>query len=828
MPVTIAHKCFSESLKAPNLVQNDWTDLERPKKLHAYLKALLTFQKSGNLPDPNKRQDAEKVFEMTALEYDQELNETDKNVYLQLAETASGQLCPMASYFGGIVGQEVLKACSHKFSPLNQWLHFAAPEILQNINRGETFPPLSDIHAFGSAEISQIQERWNGVINLRYLGQSLIFGTQFQAKLGAIKCFLVGAGALGCEWIKIMSMIGIGTRTNSGRITVTDMDAIEVSNLNRQFLFREDHVGKMKSVVGATVATQMNSELNIEARQTKVAPETESTFDDEFWQAQDIVINALDNVPARKYVDAKCVFYGLPLLESGTLGTKGNTLPIIPSLTESYGSDPVNDENDASIPACTIHAYPNLIEHTLTWARDTVFEKLFHLDPSEAVKLTKQGLEKYLNELNYQPSSKLSKLRSVRGILVQILPTDHPEKLFPYLVKMENMTWRKCVELGRLRFEELFVNNLITLLNAHPPDKTVDEKGTLFWSGKRRAPEIPSFDVADPTHIEFIQAAAKIYANIYDIKITPQNATEDEIINILNEMKPLPSFVPDSEVFVPENDQEATKLSEEQKQESEKKENIHEFEKLVNDEIEQLQDTRESIENDVNIIPQEFDKDNNSNSHMDLIFAAAMIRARSYGIPEINKLQAKQIVGRIVPAIATTTAMTVGAIALELYKVALGHKDLEVYRSTNFNLAVNSYASFEPTPCKNNSFGRTKANPKLDVNLWTMLTLTGDLTVQDVIDYFQENYEYEVTSISTTGDVTLYNDLFDQDDRLGLKIADLYKGSLKCTPPTYIPLTIDGDFEESDEDGDGDENEDEDEDEDEWFSVPPCRLLWNA
>ena len=44
-----------------------------------------------------------------------------------------------------------------------------------------------------------------------------------------------------------------------------------------------------------------------------------------FWHGLDGVINALDNVPARQYVDSCCVRYGLPLLESGTTGTKGNT-----------------------------------------------------------------------------------------------------------------------------------------------------------------------------------------------------------------------------------------------------------------------------------------------------------------------------------------------------------------------------------------------------------------------------------------------------------------------------------------------------------------------
>lgn len=54
--------------------------------------------------------------------------------------------------------------------------------------------------------------------------------------------FKVGAGAIGCELMKNFAMIGLGCNAK-GRITLTDMDQIEISNLNRQFLFRRNDVG---------------------------------------------------------------------------------------------------------------------------------------------------------------------------------------------------------------------------------------------------------------------------------------------------------------------------------------------------------------------------------------------------------------------------------------------------------------------------------------------------------------------------------------------------------------------------------------------------------
>ena len=65
------------------------------------------------------------------------------------------------------------------------------------------------------------------------------------------------------------------------------------------------------------------------------------------------------------FQDRRCVFYRLPLLESGTLGTKGNTQVVIPDLTESYSSS--QDPPEKSIPICTLKNFPNQIEHTLQW-----------------------------------------------------------------------------------------------------------------------------------------------------------------------------------------------------------------------------------------------------------------------------------------------------------------------------------------------------------------------------------------------------------------------------------------------------------------------------
>ena len=143
---------------------------------------------------------------------------------------------------------------------------------------------------------------------------------------------MIGAGALGCEYVKAFALMGLGC-SSEGQVIVTDNDNIEVSNLNRQFLFRKNNIGDSKSNVACQSAKDMNTELNVTSHKLYVATETENTFNDKFWENLDFVVNAVDNIKARLYVDSRCVWYTKPLLESGTLGTKANTQMVIPYKT---------------------------------------------------------------------------------------------------------------------------------------------------------------------------------------------------------------------------------------------------------------------------------------------------------------------------------------------------------------------------------------------------------------------------------------------------------------------------------------------------------------
>merc|ERR1719409_998830 len=122
--------------------------------------------------------------------------------------------------------------------------------------------------------------------------------------------------------LKNWALMGLAAG-DAGHVHITDMDSIEKSNLSRQFLFRPADIGKMKATAATAKAQEMNPAMKITVYEARVGSDSEALFNDDFFESLDGVTNALDNIEARLYMDSRCLFYQKPLLESGTLGTKG-------------------------------------------------------------------------------------------------------------------------------------------------------------------------------------------------------------------------------------------------------------------------------------------------------------------------------------------------------------------------------------------------------------------------------------------------------------------------------------------------------------------------
>ena len=95
-------------------------------------------------------------------------------------------------------------------------------------------------------------------------------------------------------------------------------------------------------------------------------------------------------------MDQRCVFFEKPLLESGTLGTKGNTQVIIPHLTESYASS--QDPPEKETPSCTVKNFPNAIAHTIEVSACTYNEALATCETNNMSLVGKDRVRQHVRE----------------------------------------------------------------------------------------------------------------------------------------------------------------------------------------------------------------------------------------------------------------------------------------------------------------------------------------------------------------------------------------------------------------------------------------------
>ncbi|XP_023126201.2 SUMO-activating enzyme subunit 2 [Amphiprion ocellaris] len=183
--------------------------------------------------------------------------------------------------------------------------------------------------------------------------------------LSTCKVLVVGAGGIGCELLKNLVLTGFKN------IEVIDLDTIDVSNLNRQFLFQKKHVGKSKAQVAKESALQFCPSANITAYHDSIM---NPDYNVEFFRKFMLVMNALDNRAARNHVNRMCLAADIPLIESGTAGYLGQVTVIKKGMTECYECQPKPTQK--TFPGCTIRNTPSEPIHCIVWAK-YLFNQLF-------------------------------------------------------------------------------------------------------------------------------------------------------------------------------------------------------------------------------------------------------------------------------------------------------------------------------------------------------------------------------------------------------------------------------------------------------------------
>lgn len=408
------------------------------------------------------------------------------------------------------------------------------------------------------------------------------------------------------------------------------------------------------------------------------------------------------------------------------------------------------------------------MEHTLQWARDW-FEGAFRQTPEDVNQYLSSP--DFVQQLASQANTKLETLKSIEDSLGESRPT----------------TYEHCVMWARLQFENLFHNTVLQLLHNFPAD-SMTSGGTPFWSGAKRPPTPLQFDASDPTHLNFVASSAALRAAIYGIK-PPQAANVDSAVLATLANFTVPKFAPKEGVKI------ATTEAEAKEQGSSMMDADSQCESILS------RLPRPSSMAGFRLLPIEFDKD--LDGHMEVITAGSNLRARNYQIPEADMHRSRLIAGKIIPAIATTTALVTGLVSIEMYKT-LQQKPLETYKNWFLNLSVPFFSCSEPiAPSTTTAIVKGK---EWKWSTWDTLDVEeGDVTLEQLFSIFEEKYGLEITMLSH-GVSILYSFFANKKkiaERRPMRMSQLVETvSKKAVPPSQKYLCFEvcvSDLESGDE-----------------------------
>ncbi|KAL9654479.1 hypothetical protein ABK040_010499 [Willaertia magna] len=719
-----------QQLKQQQLFVVNSSKINRQQQLHVAMLALTEFEKRNlTLPKPFNKQDVKEMIGIAKqivkelkpqLLLDNNNEEEKENVYFNekvielLSFTCRGNLSPMASFLGGIISQEVIKACIGKYTPLKQFLYFDAFDCLPEEECN--FPTEEECQLVSLENNDDKNE-----CSKRFDGQVVVFGKKFQKKLEKEKQCIVGLGSIGCEILKNYAMIGVGFNNNNnssdsgdsnnrgdcnnGSITIIDYKNIKPSNLNTQFLYstnNRNNIGKEKVTVASKIIKTMlnNNNNNIIPYHEKITDDSK-VFHDEFWENLTGITLAVDDIKTRCHIDGICVFHKKPLIETGANGNKGNVQVVIPPLTESFGK--IDDLNEEMFSISYIRNSPHLPEQCMLWGED-LLTRYFKEEPIEMNSFLKDK-EAVLVELDQSTGfSKYLKSKQIVESLILKKPNDFDD----------------CVVWARNLFEQLFNNNIQQLLHNFPLDM-LTTSGLPFWGGSRRIPTPLIFNVKNPKHVDFVIATANLRAKNYGIK--GYNKDEYDFVKVLEKI-----IVPEFHPITHSNDDNT----------NEEEENYRNHLKMI--------DTQLKVDDNYFLKPINVENEMEEDNYcLDFVEICCNLRANVYSIPESNRNEIVMTALKIIPRTITTASILSGLATFELYKIVQQSKKISTYNSSYINTSLPFISLFEPKEAT--IVTRLRDQP---FTIYDMFYIDEgrDITLKEFMDIFKERYGLEITMMS--------------------------------------------------------------------------------
>ncbi|XP_073021827.1 SUMO-activating enzyme subunit 2 [Primulina eburnea] len=358
---------------------------------------------------------------------------------------------------------------------------------------------------------------------------------QQSSPIKGAKVLMVGAGGIGCELLKTLALSGFED------IHIIDMDTIEVSNLNRQFLFRQSHVGQSKAKVARDAVLRFRPHINITPYHANVR---DPDFNVDFFRQFNVVLNGLDNLDARRHVNRLCLAASVPLIESGTTGFLGQVTVHVKGRTECYECQ--SKPAPKTYPVCTITSTPSKFVHCIVWAKELLFAKLLgdknrendlnvrSSDASVSSEPTEDVFERKIDENIEKYARRI--YDHVFGYNIEVALSNEetwknrkrPRPIYSKdVLPAELIGQNGNLEKNSVPGDTLSVSAMASLNLKNPQDlwslkensKVFLEAVRLFFAKREKEIGNMIFDKDDQLAVEFVTAAANIRASSFGIQL---------------------------------------------------------------------------------------------------------------------------------------------------------------------------------------------------------------------------------------------------------------------------------------------------------------------
>ena len=725
IPKKVSYGSFLTKLEEP-FINEDYYVNSKKKFVFLIFRALMDFfDKNKRLPFLNDLKDFEELRIITKnifdfLDYDN-LYSFDKdemifneNIIKNICFSATAEIPCMTSLIGGVVCQEIIKTTG-KFRPIDQW------EIFDFLQYSSIIP---ENEKWGKYNIIKNDNRYDELIS--------VFGKNSIQKLQNSNILLAGAGALGCELLKNLALLGI-----SNSVLVIDDDNIEISNLNRQILFHEEHKGLNKALIACKSAKQINSDLACNYISKRISPENKNIFNKSYFDRVDFVLGAIDSKEGNYYLVKQCELFEKIFIKGGTEGPAGKIEIFIPNMTCSYNDIQFKEEEEEKSPSCTRRQFPTKIEDCIDNARD-LFDEYFVISIIDFLKI--------INE------NKIVKLEFEHSIIKFNLINKYIYFIKKKLEKNNDNDIKEIdkdfIYFGLFEFKRLFIDEIKKIFSEYPLNDS--EVSKEFWKNKR-IPSKLEFNIDDELHITFLFNYLKILSDLIDIPfINDLNVFTKQLKAILEDINynnnNIDSLINDPELLY----------------------------KKILFEINIIRNNSSFLDKIIHLHPTNFEKDIPELGHILFIHSYANLKAKTYKIPCCDKFYTLEYVGKIAPTTITSTAVVAGFICLQMIGIIINQlyfwgkdnqinqidydeiDDEELIENGLHNLSCN---------LKNNDFTLERIYEEVCDGVWNVNNLIpqkfsrwykieedGNLTIKEFNQKIKEKYGINVTLILSAED----------------------------------------------------------------------------